>query len=340
MRYYLILLVALVSFAAASQLITPDERAHYSNPNNFQEYLITPPELAELQVKDDTAAMQAGFFALHVPSATDGACGGSCHGYRSGGVPLRKNPVGGKKDYDEYCARLDSAHIIDISHMLNPRPVVASFYFERGLNSGKLVTDSESHWMQKQLVVGSMVHEVGGLGWKLRDSKIQQELYYKAFGTRRITDELARKAAFYYQARHQQPYEAPFQQWLRGERAELYSVEGWALVNEQGCLGCHNGKAFGGNQFAEMHGGTIYMGLFTETGDSTDIGRGRVAGWYNTKLSAGLNHDMTTRTVHKATKKCAAGGLSVKEIRAITKFINWDLTDNRDFHEALFPAKK
>jgi cytochrome c peroxidase len=112
--------------------------------------------------------------------------------------------------------------------------------------------------------------------------------------------------------------DAPFDRWLRGEKAALSADQssGYELFKNVGCIACHQGRNVGGNMYQRFG---VMGDYFAERGDLTDADLGRfnvtkspadrhvfrVPSLRNVELTAPYFHDGSAETLEDAVRVMA-----------------------------------
>jgi cytochrome c peroxidase len=131
--------------------------------------------------------------------------------------------------------------------------------------------------------------------------------------------------------------EAPFDRWLRGDRAAISETArtGYELFKSRGCVSCHQGALVGGNLFQRLGVVKDYfepdrvreadLGRFSITGREQDRYAFRVPSLRNVAETAPYLHDGSVPTLDKAVQVMATyqlgRDLDAEQVRQVVAFL-------------------
>lgn len=254
----------------------------------------------------------------------------SCHNVMSGGTDNRRVSVGvgGQKGGRNSPTVFNAAFL--------------SVQFWDG--RAKTLEEQAAGPMINAVEMGAANHDI--VVGRIQDIPGYVTQFTKVFGKDQVNIDTATKAIAAYERTLITP-NAPFDKYLRGNKKALdaNAQRGLKLVNELGCVACHNGVAFAGpmdplsgagfyqkfptfadNEYVKKYRLDEDKGRFEATKDEKDKGLFRVPTWRNIALTAPYFHNGMVPTLDEAVRVMAKvqlnKELSNEQVSDIVAFLN------------------
>lgn len=337
---FFLVAIAVMSFAT----IQPNEP-----PVVFPKDIASIPFDPPIPVQDTMAALQFGLLAFTAPANTFGSCA-KCHNEKKGGFSDVPFPIGKRGTHDTYKKRFGQEVTIDVQPVGTP-PLYGLAYQELALTdfalgsngcnamveAEKLIAFNKENAKQRkgvyiQVDVAFGAHSQAQLVEALRKEPFYNDLAYKAFGSRYVTeDEVVTAIGMFEQIFL--PYESNYQKYLRGDIGlqDMRYAEGMRLF-ETRCTSCHPSGLSGKERYKKI-APSSFEGFIRVTGDEADRDMIAAPQLYNLQERSGLFHTEEQASIRKGIKMHAPiypelfEGLTSRDYWDLAGFVKWDLYD-------------